>query len=421
MDSIFTKKTLVFLMLGIICGGVLAQNTVPLGIHYQAVARDNYGNELVNRRISVKFSIISGNPLGPTVYQELHQDVPTSPFGVFSIIIGKGVPTGSAPYGELSEITWDQAFHYLKVEVKFENDFMDMGTMQFLAVPYALYAQKSLEPGPPGPQGEPGPKGDPGDPASDNQTLSVMNIDGFDYLVISGGNQVKISNIEKDGDPTNEIQDLVINSDVLKITNKVNATEWSLTKYLQSLTWNPTTRKLGISDNATTIDLTELKNDADADPTNELQSLTFDKSTGNISITGRPNININNPVGFKAKKSTTQTGLTMGTTYPFINSEVEFIENSCYDSGTGSLTAPIAGIYTFNIYYKADGSGSARVLSLLKNGSVYEIIGPDISASSELNKWVTMKLDKGNIVSLTINTGMSTYSGTGSFVGYKVN
>ena len=32
-----------------------------------------------------------------------------------------------------------------------------------------------------------------------------------------------------------------------------------------------------------------------------------------------------------------------------------------------------------------------------------------------------MKLDQGNVVSLTINTGMSTYSGTGSFIGYKVN
>ena len=27
----------------------------------------------------------------------------------------------------------------------------------------------------------------------------------------------------------------------------------------------------------------------------------------------------------------------------------------------------------------------------------------------------------GNVISLTINTGVSTYSGTGSFIGYKVN
>jgi len=61
------------------------------------------------------------------------------------------------------------------------------------------------------------------------------------------------------------------------------------------------------------------------------------------------------------------------------------------------------------------------VLSLLKNDVVYEIIGPDISAGTEINKWVTYKLDQGNTIKLTINTGMSTYSGTGSFLGYKVN
>ena len=44
-----------------------------------------------------------------------------------------------------------------------------MGTMQFMAVPYALYAAKSLEPGP---QGPPGTQGVPGDPATDDQQLT---------------------------------------------------------------------------------------------------------------------------------------------------------------------------------------------------------------------------------------------------------
>ena len=63
--------------------------------------------------------------------------------------------------------------------------------MQFLSVPYALYAQKSLEPGPAGPKGDPGPKGEAGDPASDNQTLS------FDQsnLTISGGNSVPLTSL----------------------------------------------------------------------------------------------------------------------------------------------------------------------------------------------------------------------------------
>jgi hypothetical protein len=323
---------IIFLVLAylIYAGAAKSQTSVPLGIHYQAVARDNFGNELVNRKISVKFSIITNDPLGPVVYQELHQDVITSRFGVFSIVLGKGIPTGSSKFGELSQITWETSYHYLKVEVKFDNEFMDMGTMQFLAVPYALYAQRSLEPGPAGPsgpQGLPGPqgpkgdtglkgdtgpqgpqgqqgvqglqgpkgdtglkgdtgpqglqglKGDPGDPATDDQTLSVINVDGSDYLAISGGNQVKISNIERDGDPENEIQDLVINSDKLKITKKTDATEWDLSPYRQTISYDTSTFLLNISGATSPVLLKSLKNDADASPTNEIQDLTL---TGNI-------------------------------------------------------------------------------------------------------------------------------------------
>jgi hypothetical protein len=164
-----------------------------------------------------------------------------------------------------------------------------------------------------------------------------------------------------------------------------------------------------------------LKNDADSDPTNELQTLTYDKNTGDLSISSKNTINLLISVGFKTKKSISQTGLTQGSTYPFVNSDVEFNDGAGYDSGTGSFTAPMSGIYTFCITYKADGPGSARVLNLLKNGIVYEILDPDITSGTELTKWVTMKLDQGNVVSMTINTGTSTYSGTGTFVGYKVN
>jgi hypothetical protein len=150
-----------------LAGGEAAsgQGTVPGGINYQAVARDSYGKEIVNTDIEVRFTIRSGSPTGAPVYQEVFTDVTTSRYGVFSLVIGKGDPVS----GLFEDINWSTANHYLQVEVKFENNFMDMGTMQFMAVPYALYAGKSLEPGPAGP---PGPKGDQGDPATDDQQLT---------------------------------------------------------------------------------------------------------------------------------------------------------------------------------------------------------------------------------------------------------
>jgi hypothetical protein len=422
-----TKRYYLLLML-LLAGSVSFGQNVPLGIFYQAVARDNFGKELVNKSIDVKFSIISGNPLGTVVYQELHSGITTSKYGVFSLIIGHGTPTGGL-YGELSQVQWNTAYHYLKIEVKFDNDFVDMGTMQFLAVPYALYAQKSLEPGPQGP------KGDPGDPASDKQTLSF---DG-NNLSIANGNTVNLSTLNVPhqltllGDTlsilggnkvglTNQIQDLQLDvNNKLKITKNASATVIDLSKFNQTLSFNPTDNKLTISGGAAAVDLTALKNDADSDPTNELQTLSYNKNTGDLTISSKNTINLENPIGFKSRKSISQTGLTAGQTYPFIASDVEFNDGGGYDSGTGIFTAPIAGIYTFCIYYKADGPGSSRELSLLKNGAIYEILGSDIVTNTELTKWVTLKLDLGNTVSLTMNTGVSNYSGTGSIIGYKVN
>jgi len=534
MASRLIKRYLILMVLSSAGMSLQAQNAMPMGIHYQAVARDSYGQELINKKISVKFSIISGDPLAPPVYQELHQDKTTSKFGVFTLVIGHGVSSLALPCTTLSQIAWDQANHFLKVEVKFENDFMDMGTMQFLAVPYALYAQKSLEPGPEGPKGDRGDKGEPGDPATDNQTLSFdgsnLSISGAISTVnltpllqtlqvsndgtggynlsLTRGNSINLATIEKDGDTQNEIQDLSYNNttheltllkssapainltelkndadadpvneiqdlsyngttreltllkstapvinltelkndadadpvneiqaltfsttdNILSLTNSASADLTSLkndadadpANEIQTLTFNSSDNRLHLT-NSVSADLTPLKNDADADPTNELQTLSYNKINGDLTITSKGSVNLSNTIGFKAKKSTTQTGLTAGVTYPFINSEAEFIEGGCYNISSGNFTAPSAGIYTFYVYYKADGSGSARILTMLKNEVVYEVLGPDISAGTELYKWVIVKLNQGDIIRLTINTGMATYSGSGFFLGYRVN
>ncbi len=571
MASGILKRYFLLLFFSAFTAGIFAQNNVPLGIHYQAVARDNYGNEIVNRKISVKFSIIKSDPLGTVVYQELHQDVFTSKFGVFSLIIGQGVPTGNAECSELSQVNWEEAYHFLKVEVKFENDFMDMGTMQFLAVPYALFAKRSLEPGPQGPvgpagpegpqgtQGEQGPKGDtglqgeqgekgePGDPATDDQTLSVINVDGSDYLAISGGNQVKISTIEKDGDPANEIQDLTLSSDKLKITGNALATEWDLSPYRQSLTWDPSSRILNISGTASPVNLTELKDDADADPDNEiqdielkedtlkitdntdsegvylgkylddkdqqqldldennilsitggnsqdlsgfLQSLSFNNGTNELSITGvtEPidlnslkndddadpqneiqdlqlagdklsvtgktgayeldmtdyldntdsqtleyvestkslsisdgnSVTLDNMVAFRAKNNSSD--ISSINSYPTLTyDEVDYNIGEYLDASSGIFTAPVDGIYTFNVSYIANGTGDGREVAIYVNSILYEKLALSIGAGSIIPvNSVTIKLNASNTVNVVIYTGLASETGTGSFSGFKV-
>ncbi|HZY25022.1 MAG TPA: hypothetical protein VFE71_04295, partial [Bacteroidales bacterium] len=321
---------LIFSAVGYISFG---QN-VPKGIFYQAVARDNYGKELVNKDIDVKFSIISGTPLGTVVYQELHSHVITSKFGVFTRVIGTGTHVGGI-YEDLSQIQWSTADHFLKVEVKFDNDFLDMGTMQFLTVPYALYAQKSLEPGPPGP---PGPKGETGDPGS--QTLSFNG----NNLTISGGNTVNLSSLNPPhqlsliGDTlsilggnkvglTNQIQDLTLDiNNKLKITKNSAAAEIDLSPFKQNLSYNNSTGILSIS-SGTGADLTPLKTAVTQDihltgnlltidknsastgvdlskyiDNTDNQNLSFDPSTNTLSIDRGSSVVLGSTVAFRAKK-----------------------------------------------------------------------------------------------------------------------
>jgi hypothetical protein len=369
----------------------------PLGIFYQAVARDNYGKELVNKDIEVKFSIISDNPLGTVVYQEVH-NVTTSKFGVFSLIIGKGTPTGGT-FSDLSQIQWGQAYHYLKVEVKFDNDFVDMGTMQFLSVPYALYAQKSLEPGPAGAKGDPGPKGDPGDPASDKQTLSfdgnnltilrgnTVNLSSLnvphqltllgDTLSILGGNKVGL---------TNQIQDLQLDiNNKLKITKNAAATIIDLSKFTQTISYNSDNYQLSLSNGGGTASIGQI----------------VAYRAGIASTVNLPN---NTPVTLVFNQM----------------SGVYYSDGIYYNSSSGSFTAPSIGIYSFSVSINLPIDASV-VINLL--GDPYEtIIGPT-NAGGSFRGTITMKLNKGDVVSASViqtNGYPIPFNFGGSFSGYKV-
>ena len=310
--SFYVLAASVIMMAATLAAG--AQGTVPGGINYQAVARDNNGNELVNTAIEVRFSIRTGSPAGPVIYQEVFTDVTTSRYGVFSLIIGKGDPV----LGNFAEIDWSTANHYLTVEVKFENLFMDMGTMQFMAVPYALYAAKSLEAGPVGP---PGPKGDPGDPATDDQTLSYSR--NSRQLSITGGNTVTL-------------------------------------------------------DNEIAFRARKLVSDPTSGPVSDV-----------IMTYGTPDLSI----------------------------------GGGFDPATGIFTVPVDGIYTFNIYYFADGGdGDARKVFLYVNSAIFETLATGIVHNTIVGgKSVTARLSAGSTVAVVINTGTGTQTGTGTFSGYKVD
>ncbi len=305
MRDIIFKGIVTFVLAAVVTG--LSGQTVPAGINYQAVARDDAGRELTDREIDVRFSVIVNNPLGPVVYQELHQEVKTSRYGVFSLVIGSGTPVGGTAES-VAAVDWGAGDHFLKVEVRFLNEFTNMGTMQFMAVPYALFALQSLHPGPQGPEGPPGPQGPPGDPASNDQQLSFEG----QNLSISGGNTVNLSSL------TRPPQDLVLTGNLLRISNNPEATDIDLSKYLdntdeQSLLWNPATRELGITNSTSQVDLSRVlqyNEESGALTINGGNSvvlnriLSYDPSTAELSLSGGNSVNLTRELEYNSENGT---------------------------------------------------------------------------------------------------------------------
>ncbi len=132
MKKIFTLLSLVFIAIS-----VFAQ--APEGIIYQAEARDNSGRIIENESLDVKITILENDIVGAVIWEGLH-NVTTNKYGMFVLVIG----TGTNTYGyNFEEINWGSNSHFLNVQVKTSRafDWVDMGTTQFLSVPYALHAK----------------------------------------------------------------------------------------------------------------------------------------------------------------------------------------------------------------------------------------------------------------------------------------
>ena len=116
--------------------------SVPQGINYQAVARDSTGSVLAAENLTIQFSIISDNTIS---WQETHQET-TNEYGLFTVIIGQGASTSIGGSSSFGVVDWGASTHSLQVEIDYGNGFIDMGTTDFMSVPYALTAGNSQSP-----------------------------------------------------------------------------------------------------------------------------------------------------------------------------------------------------------------------------------------------------------------------------------
>ena len=134
-----TKFTVLLVLITAIC---FSQSK---GINYKAIIKDDSNNVLSNQNITIEFSILEGPEIDylDLVYIETHT-TSTDANGIVIVNIGEGVPLSG--YEDVyDQIEWGSVFgsHFLKVQIDSGSGLTDMGTTEFKAVPYALFAENS--------------------------------------------------------------------------------------------------------------------------------------------------------------------------------------------------------------------------------------------------------------------------------------
>jgi hypothetical protein len=135
--SHFKKKALLFLALLVLSFTGFAQ--APNLLNYQGVARNAVGNPLPNQSMKLRLSIHDLLPSGAVVYSEIRQ-ITTNLGGLFSAQIGSAGASSST--GTLGGVNWVVGNKFLQVELDptSNNNYIDLGTVQLVSVPYAFGA-----------------------------------------------------------------------------------------------------------------------------------------------------------------------------------------------------------------------------------------------------------------------------------------
>jgi hypothetical protein len=129
-------KNIVILLLFFYSISALSQ--VPYGFNYQATVRDNNGDLIKNQEVIFKFNIISGLPENTPVYSETNSLI-TDDLGQINTIVGQG----NTQIGQFNQIDWSTGIFHLNIELNTGSGFVNLGTTQFLSVPFSFYSKKS--------------------------------------------------------------------------------------------------------------------------------------------------------------------------------------------------------------------------------------------------------------------------------------
>lgn len=258
------KRTMSTFGLAILIAGSLFAQTVPQGMNYQAVARDLNGNVKADQALMLEVRLSESGKISAASYIELHE-VRTNQLGLFTIIIGEGMPLQS----NFTDVKWstEEIWLEIAIDMRGEGTFDVVHNSKLLAVPYALHAGTASKV-----HNDPSHGPDfgikywrlEGNAGTDADEHFVGTTDSTDLVFRT--NDVEHMRIGENGD--------VIMQNGLDVKGEVKG-------------------GLFIGDGS---GLTNLPGDADADPTNELQTLsqagtdiTLSDGGGTVSVADNDN------------------------------------------------------------------------------------------------------------------------------------
>lgn len=118
---------------------IAKSQTVPQGINYQAVVRNNTGVVLLSSTVNMKFELFN-SAAGPVVYTEVHNGLPTGLVGVVTCTIGMGTTANDFSVA----VDWSSGDVWYQAYLDIGSGMNPVGVKQkFMTVPYSFYAHNA--------------------------------------------------------------------------------------------------------------------------------------------------------------------------------------------------------------------------------------------------------------------------------------
>ena len=130
------KKTFFLIFFALVI--IAKSQTVPQGINYQAVVRNNTGVVLISSTVNMKFELFN-SASGPVIYTETHNGLSTGLVGVVTCSIGMGTTTNNFSV----DVNWSNGDVWYQAYLDIGSGMNPVGAKQkFMTVPYSFYAKE---------------------------------------------------------------------------------------------------------------------------------------------------------------------------------------------------------------------------------------------------------------------------------------